>query len=103
VGHGHWILLIPYYFFAALALLLAAVLTARVLRLRVSVNPLALGAVLAAIAIVALPPLLGWTGLGAYTVPRMLLLAAASLVIAFLDALLAPRLPLDLDRELADL
>jgi hypothetical protein len=40
----HWLIVIPLYFFGSITLLLSFILAARLLRLRVSVDPLVTGA-----------------------------------------------------------
>lgn len=43
MGSLHWLVLIPFYFLTAPTLLLLAMLGARMLRLRVSINPIVCG------------------------------------------------------------
>jgi uncharacterized membrane protein YedE/YeeE len=103
VRNMHWLILIPSYFFAALALLLLAILTARLLRLRVSVNPLVTGAVIVALGIVVAPLVAGWMTLADYNGRVLLALMVATFAAAGLDTLLQSRLPLPLDEELTEL
>ena len=99
----HWLILIPYYFFGALTLTLAAVSVVRVLRLHAPIHLLVSGAVALAAAGAVVPPALGWIGLSAYTAARLLLLVAASMALAVLDAWLATRFPSTVDEALEGL
>jgi xanthine/uracil permease len=99
----HWLIVIPLYFFAALALLLLSILIVRLLRLRVSVNPLVTGAVIFALALIVAPVVAGWVTLDAYTGRSLLVLILATFAIAALDTLLRSHLPIPLDKELEEL
>lgn len=103
MGSLHWLIVIPLYFFAALALLLSFILLARLLRLTVSVNPLVTGAVVLALGVIVAPLLAGWTTLDGYTGRVLLVLILATFAIAGLDTLLQSALPLPLDKELREL
>lgn len=103
MGNLHWLILIPFYFFGALGLLLASMATARVLRLRVSVNPLVVGAVLASMALLVVPLAAGWASIDDYSGLALLALVLVTFVVAALDTLLEPLLPLPLDKELNEL
>jgi hypothetical protein len=103
VGSTHWLLLIPYYFFAALGALLLLILLSRMARLRLSLNLLATTAVLLGIGFVTVPILTGCLRLEDYTVGRMLGLVGATCVLALVDSLLQPTLAIALDKELDDL
>jgi hypothetical protein len=99
----HWLVVIPFYFFAAIATFLLLALAARALRLRVGANGLATAAVLLAVAVVAVPLAADWIDLAHLTGRRLLVLAAATVVLAALDTLLQSVLPLPADRDLAEL
>jgi hypothetical protein len=103
VGNTHWLLLIPYYFFAALGTLLLLILLSRMARLRLSLNLLSTAAVVLGIGFVTVPLLTGCLALKDYTVGRMLGLVGATCVLALLDAVVQPALSIPLDRELQDL
>jgi hypothetical protein len=103
VGSLHWLIVIPLYFFAALALLLLSIVVARLLRLRVSINPLVTAAVIAALAVVVAPLVAGWVTLEAYTGRVLAALLVASFALAALDTLLQSLLPVPLDKQLEEL
>jgi hypothetical protein len=102
VGSAHWLLLIPFYVFTALSLFLLLAIGARLLRRRLGANGIAIAAALLAVAAVTVPLVSGWAGITDYSGRRMLAAAGVSLFLALVDTLLAPRLPLPLDQELAD-
>lgn len=102
MGVLHWLIVIPLYFFTALTLLLSFILIARLLRLRVSVNPLVTGAGTLALGLIAAPLLTGWVTFDAYTGRLLVALIVASFAVAGLDALLQSPLPLPLDDELRE-
>lgn len=99
----HAFILVPFYFFGAISSLLLLILLCRLGRLPVRVHTLAVTAASASLIGVALPLLAGLTDLHAYTAPRMLGLAATSLLLAALDTGLRSALPLHLDEELEEL
>ena len=103
MGHFHWLLLIGYYFFAALTCLLVLMLLGRVLRASVTINTLVMGAIGVSLIAIVLPLLLGWARLADYTGARLLLLGLSTFVLAALDVALQRWLPLPLDRELEEL
>ena len=103
MGNTHWLLLIPYYFFGALGTLLVLILLGRITRVKVSLNLLATTSVILGLGLVSAPILVGWIGLADYTVKRMILLAAATCLLALFDAVVQPRLSLPLDGELEQL
>jgi hypothetical protein len=103
VGSLHWLIVIPLYFFAALSLLLLSIVGARLLRLRVSINPIVTAAVSAALLLVVAPVVIGWVTLEIYTGRLLVALLLASFAIAALDTLLQSLLPLRLDKELEEL
>lgn len=103
MGGSHWLLLIPYYFFGALASLLVLILLTRLARLRPSISLLATVSVGLGIAGVTVPLLTGCLGLADYTVRRVFALVAATCVLALLDACLQPLLASPLDTELREL
>jgi hypothetical protein len=99
----HWVILIPYYFFCALAVLPLLMIVSRLLRLTVAINTLVGAAIVLSLAGVIVPLALDWVDLSALTGRPMLLLGLLSFVFAAGDAALARRLPLPLDQELRNL
>lgn len=97
-----WLLLVPFYVFTAIGVFLVLSMLCRVLRLKLSANALAVTAVVSGIGFVLLPLIEGIT-LSDYTGLRLLILAAATFVLAALDTLIEPLLPLPIDRELSEL
>jgi hypothetical protein len=95
------LLLIPFYFFGALATFLALALITRILRLKIGANPLATAAVVGSIGILAVIFALDWVDLAHLTGRHLLVLGAATFVLAALDTLLAALLPSPVDSELA--
>jgi hypothetical protein len=100
VGSLHWLIVIPLYFFAAVTLSLSSILVARLMRLRVSFDPLVTGASAVAIGLIVGPLVAGWLTLDAHTGRVLLVLIVASFAVAGLDTLLQSLLPLPLDDEL---
>jgi len=100
---SHWLLLIPYYFFAALGGLLLLMVLGRILRASISINTLVTVSIVVSLIAIVLPPILGWTRMGDYTGGRLLLLGVATFVLAALDVLLQRWLPLPLDHELEEM
>jgi uncharacterized membrane protein YadS len=96
----HVFILIPFYFFSAIGLFLILTLLARVLRLQVTANALAISAVVLGLSVVAVPLLTDVLDLAHYGGRYLLLLGAITFALAALDTLLEPLLPLPLDREL---
>ncbi len=103
MGSLHWLIVVPYYFIAALAALPLLILTCRLLRAKVSINALVGAAIVFAVAGVALPLACGIVDMSALTGRPLLLLICASLIFAAIDAALSESLPLPLDGELRDL
>jgi hypothetical protein len=103
VHNFHWLIVIPLYFFAALALLLFLVLVARLLRLRVSVNPLVTTAVTLSLAFIVAPVVIGWATLDSYTGRVLLALMLGTFALAAVDTFLQSFLPVPLDKELEEL
>ena len=99
---AHWLIVIPFYFFSAILTFLVLAVGSRVLRVQTGANALAITAVIVAVAIVAAPLLLNWVDLEHLGGRRLLALGAATFVLAALDTLLQPRLPLPADRDLSD-
>jgi len=100
LGTLHWLIVIPFYFFGALSLLLALMVVARLLRLKVKANTLVMIAVTVSIVGVALPLVAGWAEIHDYSGRIMLLIGVVSFLLAAADTLLEPRLPLPLDQDL---
>jgi hypothetical membrane protein len=98
----HWLVVVPFYFFSAIVTFLVLALVCRLVRLPVGANGLAITAVVLAVAVVAVPLASHWVSLAQLTARPLLALTAASFLLAALDTLLQPLLPLPVDRELAD-
>ena len=98
----HWMVVIPFYFFAAIGTFLVLALAARILRLAVGANALAIAAVVLGVAVVAVPLAADWIDLAHLGGRRLLALAAATFVLAALNTLLQSRLPLPADRDLSE-
>ena len=98
----HWFLLVPFYVFVAIGVFLLLSILCRVLRLKLSANALAVTAVIVGVVIVLLPLFEG-IQLSDYTGRRLLIIGVVTFVLATVDTLLEPLLPLPLDADLADL
>jgi hypothetical protein len=98
----HWMVVIPFYFFGAIATFLVLALASRVLRLPVGANGLAITAVVLGVAVVAVPLAADWIDLAHLGGRRLLILAAATFVLAALNTLLQSWLPLPADQDLAE-
>lgn len=103
MGSLHWLILVPYYFFAALTTLLLLSVLSRVLRVPAGANRLVMTAILLSLVAVIAPLLTGIAGIGDYEGKGFLALAVASFVLAGIDTLLAPRLSIPFDEELENL
>ncbi len=99
----HWMIVIPYYFFGALALLLLMMVLTRLVRAKLSINSLVMAAVTVSLGLMVLPLIVGWATLAEYTTRQLVILAAVSFALAAVDVLLQTWLPLPLDRELEEL
>ena len=99
----HWIIVLPYYFIATLALLPLLILGARLFRLKVSINALVGTAIVLAVAGIVVPLAAGWLSLGHLSGRPLLALVIASFLLAAIDFALARVLPLPLDDELREL
>jgi hypothetical protein len=73
---------------------------ARLLRLKVKVNPLVMIAVLVSALGVALPLITGWADITDYSGRILLLIGVDSFILAAVDTWLESRMPLPLDQEL---
>lgn len=102
MSYLHALILIPYYFVTALALLPLLLVVSRCLRLEVTINTLVIAAIVLSVVGIALPLILDWVDLEAYSGRRLLVLVLASLGLSTVDMLLTPLLPLPLDEELKD-
>ena len=99
----HWLVVVPFYFFGALATFLVLALASRVLRLRVGANGLAITAVILGVGVVAIPLAADWIDLAHLGGRRLLVLGASTFVLAALDTALQSVLPLPADHDLDDL
>jgi hypothetical protein len=102
VGSLHWLIVIPLYFFGSITLLLSFILAARLLRLRVSVDPLVTSASALAVGLIVVPLIAGWVTLDSYAGRVLVVLIVASFALAALDTLLQRLVPLPLDEELRE-
>jgi hypothetical protein len=98
----HWMVVIPMYFFTAMTLLALFILVARLLRARVSLDPLVASACALALGLAVGPLVVGWATLDAYTGRVVLGLIVVSLALTGLDTILRSPLPLPLDEELRE-
>lgn len=98
----HFLIVIPYYFFASLTLLSLFVLIARVLRLKVSINVFVYPAITLGLGVVALPLIFDWWDARHLPARGMFLLIFLSLAISAIDFLISRSVKLPLDDELAD-
>lgn len=100
MGSFHWLIVIPYYFFGALALVSGLVMITRILRLRIGINVIVITSISVSLLGLAIPLSLGWLDLDALTGLRLAVVLLASFVFAGVDAMLKDRLPLPLDADL---
>lgn len=100
MGALHWLILIPYYFFGALALLSLMILISRILRLGVRINTLVSIAMVVTVFDLAFVLTTGILSIDDFTALPMIGLFAVSLVVAFIDYALLGNLPLSLDEEM---
>ena len=102
MGSLHWLIVVPLYFFGNMTLCLSFIVAARLLRLRVSVEPLVTGTSALAIVLTVVPLVAGWVTLDASAGRVLIVLIVASFAVAGLDTLLQSLLPLPLDKELRE-
>ncbi len=95
----HWLLLIPYYFFSALACGSLLLILHRLARRSPDLDRLGAISCVAGIVAVALPLLTGWAEIEDYRATPMLLLGLGSFLLAVLDAILRHLLALPVDQE----
>lgn len=101
MGNLHWLILIPYYFFGAMAVLTLLVVLTRVTRIKASINTL-VGIAIATSAFDLIFLLgSGMLQIDDFTGLPMLVIGLTSFVLATIDFLLRKSLPLPLDEELA--
>lgn len=98
---AHYLLVIPLYFFTALATFLVLALVSRVLRLKVGANTLATAAVILGLGAVALPLALDWIDLHHLRGRQLLIIGGITFALAALDTLLEPLLSAPFDQELS--
>jgi uncharacterized membrane protein YagU involved in acid resistance len=99
---AHWLVVIPFYFFSAIATFLVLALACRVVRAKIGANALAIVSVILAVGVVAVPLALDWIDVAHLNGRRLLALVVATVVLAAIDTLLQPVLPLPADRDLAE-
>jgi len=102
MGSLHWLIVVPFYLFGSITLLLSFILAARLLRLRVALDPLVTGACALSIVLNVVPLIAGWVSLDAYAGRVLVTLIVASFALAGLDTFLRPLVPLPLDEELRE-
>ena len=100
MGSFHWLIVVPFYFFSALSFLLLTVVLARILRLKIGINPLVITAVIVSLGLVVAPLIAGWATVHDYEGRTMLVIGLVSMGLAGLDVVLQQWLPLPLDQEL---
>lgn len=98
----HWFFLVPFYVFIAIGVFLTLSILCRLVRLKVAANTLAVTAVVTGVVVVLLPLIEG-IQLSDYTGRRLLMVGAVTFLLATIDTLLEPVLPLPMDQELAEL
>jgi hypothetical protein len=98
----HWLVVVPFYFFSAILTFLVLSLLCRIVRLQIGANALAITAVILAVGVVAVPLALDWIDLPHLNGRRLLALGVATFVLAALDTLLQPLLPVPADRDLSE-
>ena len=97
-----WLLLIPFYVFTAIAVFLLLSIVCRVLRIKLAAHTLAITSVVLGVAVVCLSFFEHFIELPDLTGMRLVILAAVTFLLAAVDTLLEPLLPLPLDKELAE-
>ena len=100
MGSFHWLIVVPFYFFSALSFLLLTIVLARILRLKIGINPLVITSVTVSLGLVVLPLVVGWATVHDYEGRMMMVIGLVSLGLAGLDVVLQQWLPLPLDEEL---
>lgn len=96
------LVLIPFYFFAAVGAFLVLSVLCRTLRVTLTANAVATLAVFLGLAMIVAPLAARVTELSDYSLPRLTLLMAGTFALAALDTALDVRFPLALDRELGE-
>jgi len=99
----HKLIVIPYYFFAALAVLACLMLACRLLRLKLSLNALVGTAIVSSLLALIAALALDWVDLTTLGPWPMVGLVLLSFLAAAADVVLAKRLPIRFDQELSDL
>lgn len=101
MGSLHWLVLVPYYFFLALAYLGLLMVGTRLFRIKTSINVLVgISIVVSLIDLIAIFAL-DLVEIDDFRFLPLLAIFSVSLVCAALDNVLHKRLPLPLDEELA--
>lgn len=99
----HALILIPYYFFAALAVLACLMVVCRLLRARLAINTLVGTAIALSLVLIIAPLALDWVDLAAFTTWPMVALGLVSFLAAGIDVALAKRLRAPFDKELQEI
>ncbi len=94
------LILIPFYFCGAIAALPFLIVVARILRIKVGINPLVYSAIVLALLAIIVPLGLDIVDLEAYRGRALLFLILGSIFFGGVDWVLKKYLPLPLDEEL---
>ncbi len=94
------LILIPFYFCGALAALPFLIVVARILRLKVGINPLVYSSIVLALLAIVVPLGFDLVDLNAYRGRVLLVLVLVSIFFGAVDWALKKSLPLPLDEEL---
>jgi uncharacterized membrane protein len=97
------LILIPFYFFAAVGVFLALSLACRGLRLALTAHTAAVSSVLLGLALVLVPLLTGAAHLADYSLRRLVPVLLGSFALAALDLFAEKHRRLPLDHELGEL
>ncbi len=97
-----WLILVPFYFFAAVGVFFALSLLCRGLRLALAANTAAVASALLGLVVVFVPLLSGRVPLPDYSLRALLPLLLGGFALAALDLFAAAHRPLPLDRELGE-
>lgn len=95
-----WLILFPYYFFGAMALMAFFMVLCRLLRIKTDINVVVGTAMSLAVGLLVAALAFGGVQLAMLKVVPLLVLGAASMLLAGVDAALARVLPLPLDKDL---
>ena len=100
MGSLHWLIVVPFYFFGALALLSILIVASRLLRLKVSINFLVISSILITLLALAVPLSFDWVDLEWFTGWKAAVLLITSFLLAGIDTVLKRSITSPLDEEL---